>query len=128
MLLFGLLLRLSKTQYYGGGRICIIIAVLWGLQLVESSNALERVNYDITRIGSGMVTKTSCSVHGRRMTQQQKAWKFPYFRISAMAMDMVVATTAPLIHLEDLDRKKLQVRCGTYVYPHLVCILTPRFL
>ncbi len=123
MLLFGLLLRLSKSQYYGG-RICIILAVLWGLQLVESLNALERVYHDIIHVRSGMVTKTSCSVHGRRITQQQKALKFPVSRVSAMAMAM--ATTAPFVHLEDLDRKKLQVCSGTY--PLLVCTPTPGFL
>ncbi len=116
MSLFGLLLQLlSKTQYHNIGRVCLIVAVLWGLQLVESLNALERIHHVRS---AGMTTKTRHCVHGRRITQRQKALKFPISHVAAMAMAMATTTT-PLIHLEDLDRKQLQV-CNGVVYTRLV--------
>ncbi len=116
MSLFGLLLQLlSKTQYHHIGRICLIVAILWGLQLVESLNALERIHHVRA---AGMTTEMRCCVNGRRITQRRKALKFQISHVAAISMAMATTTT-PLTHLEDLDRKQLQV-CNGVVYTRLV--------
>ncbi len=58
MTLFQLvLLRLSsKTQYHDIARICLIVAVLWGLKMVESLHVPERIYH--VRFASMTDTKT----------------------------------------------------------------------
>ncbi len=112
MLTFRLvLIRLSKTHCYYIGRLCFIVVALRGLHFVESLNVFGRIHHDIIHVRSGVVAaEPSCCVDEWGITQYQKVLKSPISPDTANTA-MSMATSTPFIHLEDLNRNKLQV-CG----------------